>query len=101
METTQISNSLLPCTKPVIKVEKIDGDHNYESSSNLKYGSKKSPTSLVGSKKISKFHSCFLRKLSQNKVLNVNCNRLLLADPKMTVYWSDYTSLRSIANFLM
>ena len=21
---------------------------------------------------------------------NVNCNRLLLADPEMTVYWSDY-----------
>ena len=93
METTQISNSSVPCTKPdipVIKVEKIDGNHTYESSSNLKCGSKKSPTSSVGSKKISKFHSCFLRKLSQNKVLDVNCNRLLLADPKMTVYWSDY-----------
>ena len=93
MEPTQISNSSVPCTKPdipVIKLEKTDCDHTYESSSNLKYDSKKSPKSSTRSKKSSKFHSCFLRKLSQNKVSNVNCNHLLLADPKVTVYWSDY-----------
>ena len=37
-----------------------------------------------------KFHSHFLRKLSQNKMWNVNCNRILLTGPKMVVYWSDY-----------
>lgn len=92
METTLISNSSVPYAKPdipIIKLEKKDCDHTYENSSNLKCDSKKSSTSSVTSKKSLKFHSCFLRKLSQNKVSNVNCNRLLLADSKMTVYWSD------------
>ena len=36
------------------------------------------------------FHSHFVRKLSQNKIWNVNCNCILLIAPKMLVYWSDY-----------
>ena len=50
METTQINNSSVPCTKPnipVIKREKTDCDYTYESSLNLKCDSKKSPNSSV------------------------------------------------------
>ena len=64
-ETSQISNDSVPCAKPEIPVVKLKSDQTY-------------------------FHSSFLRKLSQSKVSNVNCNRLLLADPKITVYWSDF-----------
>lgn len=89
METTQTSNST--CTKPDIpatEVEEMDRVYSYRCSSDSKCS--KSPTSSVGMKKRANFHSHFLRKLSQNKVWNVNCNRVLLTGPKMTVYWSDY-----------
>jgi len=76
---------------PVIKVETSDNDHSYGSSLDSKcYNGIKKSGSSVGRKKSPHFHSCFLRKLSQNKIRDVNSNRLLLADPKTTIYWSNY-----------